>query len=93
MTETDRMIKGLKAARSSGEIPDKLVARYRTLFANAAGLEILTDMLVTLGLFSEIKHESDVYLYNYAIELLTRTGVLKHDPKKLVRALLNVTDN
>ncbi len=64
---------------NSNEIPEQIRLRYRMVFTNPDGAEILADMLKHLGLFGILRSEHDVARHNYAVELLGCLGVLQPD--------------
>lgn len=67
-----------------------LAARYRAVFANPAGIEVLTDLLLALNYYDVLESDDDVARYNGAIHILTRLGVFapEKDLKPLTTALL-----
>ncbi len=80
------------APKVNEPIAPELAERYRRLFVSQAGVEVLTDMLINLDFFSTLETPDAVARHNYAIELLAFVGVFKVGPKKIIRALLSITE-
>ena len=80
------------APEPSEPISPVLAARYRALFTGQAGVEVLTDMLTDLDFFSTLDTPDAVARHNYAIRLLAFVGVFRVDPKKIIGALMSITE-
>ena len=80
------------APKPDEPITPELAERYRRLFANQAGIEVLTDILIRLDFFSTLDTPGAVARHNYAMQLLAFVGILKSDPKKIIGALMSIAE-
>jgi hypothetical protein len=65
--------------------------RYRQVFTNGTGPEVLTYMLTDLGFFDEAHGEGQFALHNYAIRILELLGILhEQNAEEITRKILQV---
>ena len=80
MTQARDDYKALQDPKANvNAVDDTVVARYRAVYSNPMGAELLASQLNELGLFATIETPEQMVRHNYAIQLLARVGVLRPD--------------
>jgi chromosome segregation ATPase len=70
----------------------KLINAYRSVFYSPEGRQVLTHLLVDLGVFNELEAtEDEVGQHNAGIRILTRLGIIRaNNMQNIVSTLLDL---